>query len=105
MVDLKSGEPFSVSSINWIKWKPYKHGVSRRLAKVGGRFQKLNEYGGWDNCDFIPEDYEPPINAELLEALECLLYNYIETGPANADEHICAINAKAAIAKAKGETQ
>lgn len=31
-----------------VRWKPYKPGA--RTNKKG-RWQKMNEYGGWDNCE------------------------------------------------------
>ena len=39
-----------------VKWVAYKPGAPKKLLKQGGRWKKANEHGGWDNCQFNPEE-------------------------------------------------
>lgn len=41
------------------RWKKYKPGSPKHLLAKGGRWQRLNEYGGWDNVDpdVMPEEW------------------------------------------------
>lgn len=33
-----------------VRWKPYKPDGQRQM-KAKGRWQRMNEYGGWENCE------------------------------------------------------
>jgi len=58
----EKGEPPKVAGATYfvtirvpIRWKPYKPTSQEvRLGKMG-RWQKMNEYGGWDNFHFGPD--------------------------------------------------
>lgn len=39
-----------------MRWLPYKKGYT---GPEKGRWQEMNEYGGWDNTDLVPEDWQP----------------------------------------------
>ena len=32
-----------------VRWKPYKPGSQQAKMGIAGRWQKMSEYGGWDN--------------------------------------------------------
>lgn len=45
----KDGQIVFIRVIKPIKWTAYKPGAPASLLKKGGRWQQLNEYGGWEN--------------------------------------------------------
>lgn len=45
--DVKEGYGVFVSPV---RWKPYKPEHVRRTGRKG-RWQMMNEYGGWENCE------------------------------------------------------
>jgi len=65
--ELKSGEPFFQACTRLIRWKAYKPGAPKNLIAKGGRWQEANEHGGWDNCEFDPENYKPPMVWQPIE--------------------------------------
>ena len=43
-----------------VRWQPYKPAHTKATGQLG-RWQKMNEWGGWENCDrplFIVQDPE-----------------------------------------------
>ena len=48
---------------NTYRWKKYKPGAPAWAIAAGGRWQKANEHGGWDNCDpdFTEWRPSPPV--------------------------------------------
>lgn len=43
------------------RWKEYKTGAPKHLLAKGGRWQRLNDYGWWENADpdIEPEEWRP----------------------------------------------
>lgn len=54
-------------SFTYYRWKPYKP-QHRKQSKKLGRWQCLNEYGGFDNCDTPGDLFPKPVPVvELIE--------------------------------------
>lgn len=53
--DLKSGKIFYSSSGRILKWKKYKKNAPPEYVFLVGRWQEMNEYCGWNNCGYNPE--------------------------------------------------
>ena len=47
----QDGTPILARVVTTIRFKPYKPGSRELRRGVKGRWQQLNMYGGWDNCD------------------------------------------------------
>lgn len=58
------GYAFSFSPV---KWKPYKPNSEQFRKGRKGRWQEMNEYGGWHNCDAPSVILDEPL--ELADAL------------------------------------
>ena len=59
----KDGSHIVGRTSNTYRWKKYKSGAPAWAIAAGGRWQKANEHGGWDNCDpdFIEWRPSPPV--------------------------------------------
>ena len=54
-------EPYEVVTVtekNLYRWNPYKPNSQQFKKGIKGRWQKLNEYGGWDNAKVEPINWE-----------------------------------------------
>lgn len=58
-----------------VRWKRYKPQGARQMGRLG-RWQRMNEYGGWDNCA-APRTVYP---SELIDALSAALIAQTEEG-------------------------
>ena len=50
----KDGTDFEVYVRQIWRWKTYKAGAPKELLAKGRRWQKLNQFGGWENTDEGP---------------------------------------------------
>jgi hypothetical protein len=50
-----------------VRWKAYKPGAP---TKKKGRWQRMNEYGGWDNCEKPDAVLSEPVYATRIAELE-----------------------------------
>lgn len=50
-----------------VRWKKYKPGAPKNLLAIGGRWQEMNEFGGWTNIDWQPEYYLVPTPVSALK--------------------------------------
>lgn len=46
----KDGTPFYMQTISVLRFKPYKPNSQQAKQGIKGRWQEMNEYGGWENC-------------------------------------------------------
>jgi hypothetical protein len=55
----KDGRQFYVRESYLIpfKWKPYKPNSQQFKRGIKGRWQQMNEYGGWDNATRTPDEW------------------------------------------------
>jgi hypothetical protein len=61
-----------------VRWKAYEHGAPTNKK---GRWQRMKEYGGWENCDKPAEVFHSPDPieaqaAQLQEAQEIVQFGY-----------------------------
>ncbi|AEP08931.1 hypothetical protein [Micavibrio aeruginosavorus] len=54
----KDGTPFYARFKTPFRWWPYKKDAQRQ-GYPEGRWQEMNEYGGWKNTDIVPEEWMP----------------------------------------------
>lgn len=62
--DMKDGYAVDIYPV---RWKPYKP-QARKQLKRSGRWQSMNGYGGWDNCDEPGTVYADAPNLDALDA-------------------------------------
>lgn len=53
------GTPILVHGTETCRFQPYKPASDQARRGIRGRWQKLNEYGGWDNCPSPAGPWEP----------------------------------------------
>ncbi len=46
----RDGEPFYVRELTPMRFKPYSKKSNEYRNGMKGRWQRMNDYGGWDNC-------------------------------------------------------
>jgi len=46
----RDGSPVKVRVVKTLRFLPYKPNSEQRRRGIEGRWQELNEHGGWDNC-------------------------------------------------------
>ena len=87
-------------SVYPVRWKSYKPDHTRRTGQKG-RWQRMTEYCGWENCREAPTVVQsgPEIFNAAPDMLEALERNITNFKGQRADLDF----ARAAIAKAKGE--
>lgn len=57
----EDGTAIQMRTIQLLRFKPYKPTSQQARAGLKGRWQQMNEYGGWDNCPH-------PLGCEWQEA-------------------------------------
>ncbi|MBK6414142.1 hypothetical protein [Sphingopyxis sp.] len=55
------GTPIYMRIISVLRYQPYKPNSQQFKAGITGRWQQMNEFGGWDNCPH-------PLGCEWKEA-------------------------------------
>jgi hypothetical protein len=45
-----NGESFYVRRVEAVRFAPYKPNSPQVRKGIKGRWQQMNDYGGWDNC-------------------------------------------------------
>lgn len=60
----RDGTPICVRVTKILRWLPYKGSSQQRKRGIEGRWQELNEHGGWDNCappqtEWMPHPQSP----------------------------------------------
>lgn len=94
-----------------VKWKPYKPGAQTQKA---GRWQSMNEWGGWDNCETPEEVWSEPADIaamkaallaaeEIAQCLDAVLR--VDDEWVRSTAHNAAADALAAWAKATGAAE
>jgi len=46
----KDGTPIYIRTLQPYRYLPYKPNSQQAKAGIDGRWQMMNEHGGWDNC-------------------------------------------------------
>lgn len=46
----KDGTPIYIRTVHPFRFMPYKPNSQQAKAGIPGRWQTMNEHGGWDNC-------------------------------------------------------
>lgn len=56
----KDGKSFYVQAHYKVpfKWKPYKPKSQQFKQGIRGRWQEMNDYGGWENSDKTPDEWQ-----------------------------------------------
>lgn len=56
----KDGKSFYVQAHYKVpfKWKPYKPKSQQFKQGIKGRWQEMNDYGGWENSDKTPDEWQ-----------------------------------------------
>jgi len=98
-----------------VRWKPYKPDGKRQMKRAG-RWQRMNDYGGYENCDAPGRLLQEPVDLEkmlaapdLYAALNALFIAVCEAN--SVDPNMIyegrdgpVSKAKSALSKARGET-
>lgn len=53
----KDGSPFYARFLTPMRWKPYKPNSEQFRSGTRGRWQAMNDYGGWENTEYPPTDW------------------------------------------------
>lgn len=59
----EDGSEIHMRTIQYLRFKPYKPSSQQARAGIKGRWQQMNEWGGWDNCP-------RPLGCEWIPAAE-----------------------------------
>lgn len=73
-----------------VRWTPY-HKKHRKQSKKKGRWQRMTEYGGWENCDPPGKIIDNP--RDLSEALSKIIE--LEELVSNLRSVVCELEAAA----------
>lgn len=54
-----------IVTVTPVRWKPYH---AKHVAQTGqkGRWQRANEWGGWDNCEPPEQIYASPPDVKII---------------------------------------
>ena len=53
----QDGSTFYARYLTPMRWKPYSPKSQEFKRGIKGRWQMMNEYGGWDNTRHLPDDW------------------------------------------------
>ncbi len=67
-----------------VRWRPYKPTSQQFKRGQKGRWQRMTEYGGWENCETPSAIHDEPFDADLAQALVAAAY---EDAARVVDEH------------------
>lgn len=68
----QTGETIYVAEVFPIRWVKYKPGAPANLIRKGGRWQRMDEYGGWNNFSILEGSriFETPKQLEVKQQTE-----------------------------------
>lgn len=46
----EDGSTIAMRTVQYLRFKPYKPTSQQARAGIKGRWQQMNEWGGWENC-------------------------------------------------------
>lgn len=63
----RDGTAVMVTYETIMRYQPYKSRSQQARMGIKGRWQEMNEYGGWENTHLRPASWDWPVNNKLKE--------------------------------------